>query len=231
MIIVIIIIHVQVLWRGFRSGGEMTRKLRGVFPWCGRPGSARSRSGGSTGSSPRRDCRACRSYSSAPSTPRSLSRSRSFSPAYSPSRHQKASRGGARGKGCFGGSSTGTVAVVVRPQVRKPLPDINPRALPIEWFPDTIPRNVTVRHVCRSPRRGCSDHRCHEKKKSVSSVIIKYIYITKVNCFQKAYQCICISIECISISKVFNAIVSVSPRLPVISKVINVYIALSNAIV
>jgi hypothetical protein len=149
----------------------MTRKSRGVFPWCGRPGSARSRSGGSTGTSPRRDCRACKAYSSAPSTPRSLSCSRSSSPS---SRRRKA-----RGKGCFGGCSKGSVPVV-RPQVRKPLADINPRALPIELFPDTIPRNVIVRHVCTSPRRGCSDHRCHQKKKSVSSllVIIKCIHIT-----------------------------------------------------
>lgn len=154
----------------------MTRKSRGVFPWCGRPSSARSRSGGSARSSPRRDCRACKAHSSAPSTPRSLSCSRASSPAYSPSRRRKA---GGRGKGCFGGFSTGSVPVV-RPQVRKPLADINPRALPIEFFPDTIPRNVVVRHVCTSPRRGCSDHRCHQKKKSVSSllVIIKCIYIT-----------------------------------------------------
>lgn len=157
----------------------MTRKSRGGFPWCGRPDSARSRSGGSTGSTPRRDCRACKAYSSAPSTPRSLSCSRSSSPAYSPSRRRKAG-GKARGKGCFGGPSRGSVAIVVRPQVRKPLADVNPRALPIELFPDTLPRNVIVRHACTSPRRGCSDHRCHQKKKSVSPllVIIKCICIT-----------------------------------------------------
>lgn len=163
----------------------MTRKSRGIFPWCGRPGSARSRSSGSTGSSPRRDCRACKAYSSAPSTPRSLSCSRSSSPAYSPSRRRKAG-GRAQGKGCFGGSSGS--APVVRPQVRKPHPDINPRALPIELFPDTVPRNVIVGHVCTSPRRGCSDHRCHQKKKSVSSllVIIKCMCITpgRITCKQ-----------------------------------------------
>ncbi|KAG0620592.1 hypothetical protein M758_4G228300 [Ceratodon purpureus] len=122
----------------------MTRR-KWAFPWCG---VKRGRSAGETRPT---SCRKCKAHS-APSTPRgSRSRSRSRSPT------PRGQRIKAR-EWCLDISSRSTATTDNKQNKDPKMP------LPIDLHPDHKPRKVRRGHTCKSPRRGCHDHRCHDKK-------------------------------------------------------------------
>jgi hypothetical protein len=118
------------------------------FPWCG---IKRRRSAGETRPTSAL-CRRCKA-NSAPSTPQG---SRSRFQSRSPTPRGRCIKARAW---WLDRSSRSTDTK------RSKSPDIiNPRALPIMLQPDHKPRTVRREHTCQSPRRGCHDHRCHEKE-------------------------------------------------------------------